>query len=176
MVVLEEPTSVGRIRPPRKRDLEAVEIDQMEHFRSRQVTPEQFDLVLRAAARNGALGEFLVLEYERKRLVRAKRADLAAMVRWTSKENVAAGFDISSFEIDGSQRFVEVKASVGAAKRFMITRNEWRVAQIENDRYWIYLVTNINSNPEILPLQNPVRLESEGRFVRQANEWVVKIQ
>jgi len=176
MVVLEEPTSVGRIRPPRKRDLEAVEIDQMEHFRSRQVTPEQFDLVLRAAARNGALGEFLVLEYERKRLVRAKRADLAAMVRWTSKENVAAAFDISSFEIDGSQRFVEVKASVGAAKRFMITRNEWRVAQIENDRYWIYLVTNINSNPEILPLQNPVRLESEGRFVRQANEWVVKIQ
>ena len=175
-VILEEPTSAGRVEKPRKRDLEAVEIGRVEHFRSREVTPEQFDLMLRAAARNGALGELLVLEYERKRLVRAKRPNLAAMVRWTSKENIAAGFDISSFEINGSPRFIEVKASVGGARRFMITRNEWNVAQIEKDRYWIYFVTNINSKPEIRLFQNPVRLELEGGLVREANEWIVRIK
>ena len=126
--------------------------------------------------RNGALGEFIAMEYERKRLVRAGRDNLARMVRWMSKEDVAAGFDIESFEIDGSQRFIEVKATASAARRFVITRNEWLVAQAKGERYWIYLVTNVNSSPQVVPLQNPIRLELEGHLVRDANEWVAQLR
>jgi Domain of unknown function (DUF3883) len=175
MVILEEPIGDDRIQEPNKDDLQSAETGRLKNFRSKKVTPEQFDLVLRAMARNGDLGEFLALEHERNRLVRARHADLAEKVRWTSKENVAAGFDISSFETDGSPRFIEVKASVGEARRFVITRNEWNVAQIENDRYWIYLVVNIDSGPKVIPLQNPVRLELEGKLVREANEWAVQV-
>jgi Domain of unknown function (DUF3883) len=175
-VILEEPTGVSRLREPNKRDLESVENGQMERLRSRKITPEQFDVILRAMTRNGALGEFIAMEYERKRLVRAGRDNLARMVRWMSKEDVAAGFDIESFEIDGSQRFIEVKATASAARRFVITRNEWLVAQAKGERYWIYLVTNVNSSPQVVPLQNPIRLELEGHLVRDANEWVAQLR
>lgn len=164
------------MREPNKRDLESVESGQLERLRSRKVTPEQLEIMLRAAARNGALGEFIVMEYERKRLVRGGRDDLARTIRWTSKENVAAGFDIASFELDGSQRFIEVKSAASGAKRFVITRNEWLVAEAKGEQYWIYLITNVKSNPQIIPLQDPVRLESEGNLARAVTEWTVRLR
>jgi hypothetical protein len=175
-VVLEAPTGVGRTREPSKRDLESIETGQTERFRTRKVTPEQFEALLRAKERNGALGEFIALEYERKRLARAGLDDLAIMVHWTSKENVAAGFDITSFNVDGSRRFIEVKATVGHDRWFVVTRNEWRTARVKNDQYWIYLVTEVNDDPHIVPLQNPIRLESEGMLTREADGWVVRIE
>ena len=175
-VVLEGPTGAARTREPSRRDLESIEVGQTGRFRPRKVTPEQFEAMLRAMERNGALGEFIVLKYERNRLVDGSRDDLARMVHWTSKENVAAGFDIASFDTNGSQRFIEVKATAGQAKRFVISRNEWRTARSRGDQYWIYLVTNVNGDPEILPLQNPTRLESDGMLVREADGWVVRIK
>jgi hypothetical protein len=174
-VVLEGPLGPGRVQEPSERDLESIETGQTERFRSRKVTPEQFEAILRAAERNGALGEFVALEHERRRLAQAGRADLARMIRWMSKENVAAGFDLASFEIDGSERLIEVKATVGQAKRFVISRNEWRKAQAKTDRYWIYLITDINGNPKIVELQNPVQLESSGMLIRESDGWVVKV-
>lgn len=173
-VVLAAPVDASREIEPDRRDLDSVETGQMERLRSRKVTPEQLEIMLRAAARNGAAGEFEVMKHERRRLVRAGRDDLARKVRWTSKENAAAGFDISSFEEDGSTRFIEVKASSSGTRRFIISRNEWMVAQAKDERYWIYLVTNVNSNPQIISLQNPVRLELQGQLVRTPNEWIVR--
>lgn len=175
-VVLEAPTDMSGMREPNKRDLESIETGQRDRLRSRKVTPEQLEVILRAAARNGALGEFIVMEYERKRLMRSGQVGLARRVRWTSKENAAAGFDIASFELDGSERFIEVKATASGTKRFLITRNEWLVAQARGEKYWIYLVTNVDSNPQVLPLQNPARLELEGHLTRAANEWMVRLK
>ena len=173
-VVLVEPADASSEIEPDRHDLESVETGQIERLRSRKVTPEQLEMMLRVAARNGATGEFEVMKDERKRLMRAGQGNLARKIRWTSKENVAAGFDISSFEVDGSPRLIEVKSSSSETRQFIISRNEWMVAQAKGEQYWIYLVTNVNSNPQIVRLQNPVRLEREGQLVRTANEWIVR--
>ncbi|MGH3401216.1 MAG: DUF3883 domain-containing protein [Streptosporangiaceae bacterium] len=136
----------------------------------------QFEAMLRAAERNGLLGEFVALEHERKRLTKAGRRDLAEMVQWTSQENVAAGFDIASFDIDGAQRYVEVKATAGEGRRFVATRNEWHTAQAYGEQYWFYLVVNVNDNPEIVPLQNPIDLERTGLLIRDPDGWVVRMK
>lgn len=175
VIVLESPVGAGRTSEPSIRDVEIVSSGQPERLASRRITPEQFSAMLLASERNGALGEYIALEHERRRLANAGRIDLVSMIRWTSKENVCAGFDIMSFEIDGSQRFIEVKATSGHGNKFAITRNEWRVARLKRDRYWIYLVTNVNAEPAVVEFQDPLQMEAAGTLVREPDGWTVTI-
>ncbi len=89
-------------------------------------------------ARNRALGqagEELVLSSERAGLQAGGRQDLAGKVRWVSREDGdGAGYDIASFELDGTPRLIEVKTTNGWERTpFHITRNE--IAAAERHRY-----------------------------------------
>lgn len=74
----------------------------------------------------GKQGEELVLEHERFRLLSAGRSDLAHKLEWTSEvRGDGAGYDIRSYNLDGSDRFVEVKTTNGAARTpFFLSENE----------------------------------------------------
>lgn len=175
VVVLAEPTSTPRPRTVRGTDVEAIESGRTGRLRSRRLTPEQFQNLLRQAEQNGALGERIALEEERQRLRRGGRGDLADLVRWTSQENVLAGYDISSFDLDGSSRFIEVKATSTAVRRFIISPNEWRTAEALGDRYWIYFVIDVRRDPQVTRLQNPVALEAAGKLHREPEAWIVTL-
>ena len=63
----------------------------------------------------GRDGEELVFQFERARLERLDRADLAKKIRWISEEDGdGAGYDILSFDTKGKERFLEVKTTVGS--------------------------------------------------------------
>jgi hypothetical protein len=74
----------------------------------------------------GLKGELLVLANEKARLIAANREDLAALVVHTSVvEGDGAGYDIRSFEMDGSVRHIEVKTTEGGdTTAFYISPNE----------------------------------------------------
>jgi hypothetical protein len=62
----------------------------------------------------GREGEELVLHFERQRLQRQDRVDLAKKVKWISQEEGdGAGYDILSFDHQGNERLLEVKTTVG---------------------------------------------------------------
>lgn len=88
----------------------------------------------------GKLGELLVLEEERKRLIAAGCPDLAAKIRHVAvTENDTAGYDILSYELDGTPRFIEVKTTRGAADAdFFISASELAFAAANADRYFVY--------------------------------------
>ena len=67
-----------------------------------------------------------MLELERRRLKEAGRAKLAARVKHTAQTDDSAGFDILSFELDGRERPIEVKATSAARMDhgFFISTNE----------------------------------------------------
>lgn len=92
----------------------------------------------------GLLGELLVLKSEQDRLVGVGRRDLAEMVRHVSVlENDTAGYDILSFEEDGSKRFIEVKTTRGSADAdFFISASELEFAKENAGSYWLYRVYN----------------------------------
>lgn len=91
--------------------------------------------------------EKLVLEEERLRLRESGRADLADGVFRISESNVAAGYDIESFERDGSKRLIEVKSSTGRYIQFEWSVNERRVAEAFRRAYWVYFVPLAHSLP-----------------------------
>ena len=103
----------------------------------------------------GDLAEKIVLESEIE-FLKADYPELAEKVRLVSK-NPKLGFDVLSFEPDGKQKQIEVKAiSVNRnAKSFIITRNEFSKSKTYSN-YYVYCVTELNSeNPKILRIKNP---------------------
>ena len=112
---------------------------------------------LEREARNQALGlagEESVITYERARLHRADRGQLASQIRHVSKEQGDYfGYDIRSFEESGLERLIEVKTTkLGIDAPFFVTRNELRVSKERADHYHLYRVFDFRAKPRLFTL------------------------
>lgn len=111
----------------------------------------------------GDRGEKIVMDLEKKRLLEAGKKDLAKKIERVSLESDSLGYDILSYETDGTKRFIEVKATrskVGSAN-FFYTANELRTAK-ETDNYYIYMVYDVTSeSPKVWAINNPFNPENK---------------
>lgn len=71
-----------------------------------------------------------------------------------SAENL--GFDIRSRDKNGKIRYIEVKARADVGS-IVMTQNEWFKAQRFGDDYYLYIVFNAATKPELHIIQNPAR-------------------
>lgn len=122
----------------------------------------------------GAKGEEHVMKLERLRLRTAGRDDLAKKIKQVSLTQPFRGYDIRSFEVDGTSRFVEVKTSTGSTRQFPISGNEWKVASRLGARYHICRVTNIEGDTKIHWLPDPVALQRKGHVTLATFNWLLK--
>ena len=108
--------------------------------------------------RLGEQGEAFVIRVEEQRLQNAGRADLASRVHWTSKEDGDGfGYDIRSFDIEGNERFLEVKTTkLGKGHPFFLTDSEVRASRELGPQYRLVRVYNFAQNPKIYVLDGPV--------------------
>ncbi len=112
-------------------------------------------------ARNRALGragEERVLAHERASLLAAGRTDLAERIRWVSDvDGDGAGYDILSFDIDGSDRLIEVKTTNGWERTpFHITRNELAVAEDRRSDWRLIRLWNFARGPKAFEMRPPL--------------------
>jgi len=96
---------------------------------------------------------------EIERLANGGRRDLAGLVERVAARDVAAGYDIRSFELDGSDKYIEVKSSTGSNLRFILSRNERLFLETHDATAWIYFVPRVHelpsSNWPIVAIPNP---------------------
>jgi hypothetical protein len=106
----------------------------------------------------GKAGEQWVFEAEREGLDRHGRRDLADSVVWVANDlGDGAGYDIASFQLDGTPRHIEVKTTnLGARTPFYVTRWEVEVSRKESDLYSLYRVFDFRSDPRIYCLDGSV--------------------
>lgn len=118
------------------------------------------------------LAEVKVVELERARLTEANRPDLAEQVYQISVDDVGAGYDIYSFETDGTPRYIEVKSSVGSLMTFQWSEGERESARTLKGRYFIYFLPFSFTLPaftkSILVLQDPIAMINAGILVEEA--------
>lgn len=71
------------------------------------------------------------------------------------------GYDITSLDLNsGELRLIEVKGLAEAAGTILLTPNERRVAEDRRDCYWLYIVTNCGTRPQLQePIKDPARFE-----------------
>jgi len=101
--------------------------------------------------RIGDRGEQIVVLAERQILTKNGRPDLAKKVDHISKRDDSVGYDIQSYDLDGKEKFIEVKSTlkdIGIRDSY-ISNNELSTAKsIEN--FYFYFVYNVgHKKPKI---------------------------
>ncbi|MBC7985315.1 MAG: DUF3883 domain-containing protein [Sphingomonadaceae bacterium] len=106
----------------------------------------------------GKRGEALVFEHERRRLTAGGRDDLARRLRWTSQEDGdGAGYDIRSFELNGRDRLIEVKTTIGhALTPFFISENERSFSEERMDAFRLLRLYDFAQKPSAFELSPPL--------------------
>lgn len=103
------------------------------------------------SARNklGELGEQIAYRMEYNRLCKEGRSDLADEIKIVSTNN-SYGYDILSYNKDGTKRFIEVKTTTSDSKTpFKITYRELGTADKwkNTEQYIIYRIYNLKPDP-----------------------------
>ena len=106
----------------------------------------------------GQAGETFALDYERWRLIRLGVGQLAEKVRHVAVvEGDGLGYDIRSFESDGSDRFIEVKTtSFGERTPFFVSSNEVQFARDHEQAYRLYRLFDFRRAPRMFEIAGPV--------------------
>jgi Domain of unknown function (DUF3883) len=141
--------------PPGATDVDSAEIS------DRTARFYRLDFVRRDAEnrRLGRMGEEFVLDVEQRRLhEKERRPDLARKVEWIANtRGDGAGYDIASFNGDGTARLIEVKTTgLGKDFPFMVTANEVRVSERQARAYSLYRVFDFSREPRIYTLRGPL--------------------
>lgn len=102
----------------------------------------------------GAVGEEFAVRFERWRLAASGFERLADKVQQVSKtEGDGLGFDILSFNLDGTERFIEVKTtSFGRETPFFVTETELARSKVEGNNYHLYRLFDFRRKPRIFDL------------------------
>ena len=141
------------------------------------VSEEELLRVLDLQRVRAVAAENYVMALEIERLTRGSRPDLAGLVERVAARDIAAGYDIRSFELDGSDRFIEVKSSTGTKLRFVLSRNERRFLEERDSIAWIYFVPRVHELPSpsypVVAIPNPSRWINE-RANTEAREFLVE--
>lgn len=106
-----------------------------------------------------AAGEKLALDYEHRRLWKARRRELAERIDHVAvTRGDGLGYDILSFESNGAQRLIEVKTtSFGPMTPFFASRNEVAVSEERAAEYHIYRLFCFRTEPRMFHLHGSLK-------------------
>lgn len=113
---------------------------------------------LEREARNASLGEAgeqFVLRFEKARLIAAGRDALADHIEHVSiTKGDGLGFDVRSFEENGTDRFIEVKTTAyGKQTPFFVSANEVFVSAQLAPQFHLYRVFQFRKDPRLFTME-----------------------
>lgn len=155
---------------PRVRDFDSIQVpapkrqdvEQLLREEVRQRTEFSRRNYLEIEAKNhslGRAGEEFILQFERERLCRAGKDNLASKIEHVAQtEGDHLGFDILSFETNGREKLIEVKTTrYGAMSRFFASANEVEISDRKGDKYHLYRLFNFSKQPKFFDLPGSLR-------------------
>lgn len=101
--------------------------------------------------RLGELGEKFVLEFEKVRLINAGKVNLSDKIEWVSKKiGDGTGYDILSKNVNGTDRFIEVKTTkLSKTTPIYLSKNELRFSEQKGSDFFLYRVFDFAKNPKL---------------------------
>lgn len=117
----------------------------------------------------GEIGEKMVLLAEKQRLSSEGAAEtLISRIKRVAEEKDGLGYDILSYNIDSSPRYIEVKTTSLSPSSFYfeLTSNELSMSKKYAENYYLYIVFDILSlNPRIKVIRDPFGDNSSMKLV-----------
>ncbi len=118
----------------------------------------------------GNLGEAIICGHEKMRLKVNGYDAFIKLVQIVDSPTYHPGFDIDSFEADGTEdhRYIEVKTTISKQRiqmyGFHMSPNEWRVAGTIKEHYCVYRLMLSEKEKILFILRNPVALYKTDRI------------
>lgn len=110
----------------------------------KKISIEEFEKIQNAKKIKGEKAENFVFEFECKKLANTKK-----LPEIVSRENIALGYDIKSYSIEGDEIYIEVKALTDSYS-FFWSCNEINVSKLLRKKYYLYCVEFKNNFPQII--------------------------
>ena len=144
---------------------------------SAALTEEELLTILKSQRIRAIEAENYVKNLEASRLTEGGRIDLVGLIERVATRDVSAGYDIRSFELDGSDRYIEVKSSTGTDIRFFLSSNEWRFLTEHDTQAWIYFVPRVQELPSlsrpVVAIPHPAKWIEDNAKI-EAREFLVE--
>lgn len=124
----------------------------------------------------GNIGEALVCGHEKMRLRIKGYEDFIKLIQIVDSPSYHPGFDIDSFEADGTEDhcYIEVKTTISKKKiqmyGFHMSPNEWRVAGTIKDHYCVYRLMLSEQDKTLFVLRNPVALYKTDKIMAEPRD------
>ena len=122
--------------------------------------PKKYDFAAREELNRklGISGESWTVEFEKARLLKDGRPDLAEKIDWISDRlGDGAGYDILSYEPSDIARFIEVKTTNGSAiSPFIVSRNELEFSEETEDAFCLYRVFEFAVAPKLFIVRGAI--------------------
>lgn len=123
----------------------------------------------------GTRGEQIVKEFEQRKLI--NYAELRKGIKWISEKTDGQGYDIDSFETDGTPMQIEVKSTtkkfMGKAE-FYLTEFERSISTDLSNYYLYYLSDVLSKTPKICAIKAPFN-EGEQGVILSPTAYFVEI-
>lgn len=98
----------------------------------------------------GSQGEGIAIEYERRQLIEAGKESLADKIEWVSMYDDGAGFDILSKNLNGTDKYIEVKTTkLGKDTPIFFSKNEFEFSKQAQKDYHLYRLFNLSDDPKM---------------------------
>ena len=105
--------------------------------------------------------------------------DLSDKIDYTAERDDTAGYDIQSWNEDGEKTYIEVKGTSDTdSMEFLISREEFKKAEMKGDSYLIYRVLNVNrgKKPTIATLKNPFKLWRKNKLRLVSKKLLMSVE
>lgn len=106
----------------------------------------------------GLAGEAFALRFEQWRLMACGHEKLARRIDHVSRtQGDGLGFDILSYNLDGSERYIEVKTTTfGRETPFYVSDRELARSRVANDDFHLYRLFEFRKQPRLFDLPGPL--------------------
>jgi hypothetical protein len=146
--------------------------------RTGNYVPKKTDYVIKSQTNAivGSKGEQIVVIEEIERLISKGRGDLAEKVKRVSVDDDSLGYDVLSYDEDGTERYIEVKTSNAKSDdvRIFMSANEMNKSKTLPN-YYIYFVDGIKTGDyRVRPIRYPFSdqfLVTTDTYLLQAEEF-----
>lgn len=118
--------------------------------------------------RIGNRGEQIVLKAEKSYLEHMKKGDLAKLLDHVAERDDSVGYDIKSYNLDGTDRLIEVKSTTQkiGSNNIYLSANELDMA-ISNNNYFFYIVYEVDTKrPKIWRIKG-IDLLNDNKLVKE---------
>lgn len=145
-------------------------------IKKRKIGIDEFNKQMQQQQIHGEEAEKFVVAFEYRRLNERKKID------WLAEYIVNAGYDVLSYDDESDKeynRFIEVKSFDGDIPYFFWSRNEYQVARLKKNEYWLYLVNRgklLDNDYEPLMIQNPfVNVLNNDNWNKQIDKYKIEL-